>query len=310
MINSNDSTSTPNDEIDLKELFKTIWSGRFLIFFCILASICLGSFYLHNAERKYTLSYVFQPVAADNGAPNLNGLSGLASLAGVSLPSAKSSDFKTFQMLLQAEEVAASLLQDHQFLKQIYTSEWNEENQKFQEPAPTTKKKLLLPIKSLLTGEGKRDYIPPNAARLSVWLSEAFTSSEDRDTGFLNLKSETNRPDLILKVMTKATTIADQIIKDRFLKNGIQSVDFYQTKIAAARSRESREALAQLIAQEEQKLMLASNGSFFVAKPLTTPTVSLYPTSPKASLVLALSVVLGIFLGTALVLIRKVIKNV
>ena len=126
----------------------------------------------------------------------------------------------------------------------------------------------------------------------------------------MKLTSQTSQPDLILSTMTRVTTIADQIIKDRFVKSGRQSVEFYQAKIAAARSSESREALAQLIAKEEQKLMLASNGSFFVAKPLTTPTVSLYPTSPKASLVLALSLVLGGFLGTALVLIRKVVKNV
>jgi len=42
-----------------------------------------------------------------------------------------------------------------------------------------------------------------------------------------------------------------------------------------------------------------------VAEPLTTPSVSLHPTSPKSSLVLALAVVLGGFLGAALVLIRK-----
>jgi hypothetical protein len=234
----------------------------------------------------------------------------LASLAGVSLPTAKSSDFKTFQILLQAEEVATKLMQDQEFIKQVFKSEWDDENQQFKEPSRSTKSKILGPIKSLLTGEDRRDYMAPNAARLSVWLSGAFSSSEDKNTGLLKLTSQTNKPDLILSTMTRVTTITDQIIKERFLKSGRQSVEFYQAKIAAARSSESREALAQLIAKEEQRLMLASNGSFFVAKPLTTPTVSLYPTSPKASLVLALSLVLGGFLGTALVLIRKVVKNV
>jgi LPS O-antigen subunit length determinant protein (WzzB/FepE family) len=309
-MNQDGSKLIADDEIDLKELFKTIWSGRILILFCISISICLASFYLHNAERQHSVSYFFQPVAADDGAPNLNGLSGLASLAGVSLPTAKSSDFKTFQILLQAEEVATKLMQDQKIIKQVFENEWDDVSQQFKEPSLSAKSKILGPIKSLLTGEDRRDYMAPNAARLSVWLSKAFSSSEDRDTGLLKLTSQTNKPDLILSTMTRVTTIADQIIKDRFLKSGRQSVEFYQAKIAAARSSESREALAQLIAKEEQKLMLASNGSFFVAKPLTTPTVSLYPTSPKASLVLALSLVLGGFLGTALVLIRKVVKNV
>ena len=73
--------------------------------------------------------------------------------------------------------------------------------------------------------------------------------------------------------------------------------------------REHREALAKLIAQEDQKLMLASKGSFFVAEPLTDPAVSLAPTSPRSSLILAISIVLGGFFGAAVVLIRKALKS-
>ena len=310
MTKQDSSQSMPDGEIDLKELFKAIWAGRILILFCIFISIFIASYYLHNAERKYTVEYLFQPVSKDSGTSRLSGLSGLASLAGVSLPSATTGDFQTFQILLQAEEVAANLMQDHNIIKKIYKNEWNDEEQKFEEPAFSLKSRAIITIKTLLTGDIKRDYMPPNAGRLSFWLNRNFSSSEDKNTGLLKLTSQTSHPDLLLQIMSSVTTIADQIIKDRFLKNGRQSVSFYQKKIAASRSRESREALAQLIAQEEQKLMLASNGSFFVAKPLTTPTISLSPTSPKPSLVLALSVVLGGFLGTALILVRKAIKNV
>ena len=198
-MNQDGSNLIADDEIDLKELFKTIWSGRILILLCISISICLASFYLHNAERQHSVSYFFQPVAADDGAPNLNGLSGLASLAGVSLPTAKSSDFKTFQILLQAEEVAAKLMQDQKIIKQIFENEWDDVSQQFKEPSLSAKSKILGPLKSLLTGQDRRDYMAPNPARLSAWLSAAFSSSEDRDTGLLKLTSQTSQPDLILK---------------------------------------------------------------------------------------------------------------
>ena len=144
--------------------------------------------------------------------------------------------------------------------------------------------------------------------RLSDWLSEAFNSSEDRDTGFLTLSAETPRPDLMIRVMAKATEQTDRLLKERYIASAEQTMGFYQQQLAKARAREHREALAKLIAQEDQKLMLASKGTYFVAEPLTEPSVSLNPTSPKASLVLALSVVLGGFFGAALVLIRKALK--
>ena len=109
-------------------------------------------------------------------------------------------------------------------------------------------------------------------------------------------------------LMERVTQETDRLLKERYIQNSEQTMGFYQQQLARARAREHREALAKLIAQEDQKLMLASKGSFFVAEPLTNPSVSLRPTSPKASLVLALSVVLGGFFGAALVLIRKALK--
>jgi hypothetical protein len=111
----------------------------------------------------------------------------------------------------------------------------------------------------------------------------------------------------MLNVIERVSSATDSLLKERFVATSEKTMGFYQQKLAAARAREHREALAKLIAQEDQKLMLASKGSYFVAEPLTTPSVSLYPTSPKSSLILALSVVLGGFFGAALVLIRKAI---
>ena len=302
-------TDNTSDEIDLRELFLTIWSGRYLIALAVAASILLAAFVLHSSERKYTVSYTFQPVADDNNTPNFSGLGGLASLAGVSLPSASSGDFQTFKILLQSEETAEQLMASPDIVRQIFEGEWSDETKSFKQQEASPIGRSVQFFKKLLTGSEKADYTPPNAARLAVWLSKNFSAAEDRDTGMLKLTSETPNPQLIIDVMTATTAITDTILKDRYLSSARQSVEFYQNKISAARSRESREALAQLIAQEQQKLMLASNGSFFVAQPLTRPSVSLQPTSPKSSLVLALAIVLGSFIGSAIVLIRKALQN-
>ena len=300
---------TADDEIDLRELLQAFWRGRFLIMASMLAAVCIASIYLHSTDRKYTITYTFQPVTEENEGIQLKGLSGIASLAGLALPTGGSGDFQTFRLLLQAEEVAKKLINRQAIMRQVFANEWNDQRKQFEQPEVSAKDQAITAIKTLLTGEERKSYIPPDAARLASWISEAFEISMDRATGFLELKSETSNPELILKVMTSATTTTDRIIKDRFLASGRQSIKFYQNKIVAARSRESREALAQLIVREQRKLMLASNGNYFTARPLTAPSVSLYPTSPKSSLVLALAMVLGGFFGAAIVLISKANKN-
>ena len=302
-------SSSNDDEIDLRELFGALWRGKFLIILCVVLAIVLAALYLRSAERKYTVRYVFAPVATESAGPNLGGLGGLASLAGVSLPSSSSGDFLTFRFLLKSEEVAAQILKDEKLARAIFASEWDSNSENYRKPPDGQYTPYIRTVKKLLTGQDAKDYAPPNAARLSNWLSEAFSSSEDRDTGFLTLSAETPEPDLMIQVMSQVTEETDRLLKERYIASAEQTMGFYQQQLAKARAREHREALAKLIAQEDQKLMLASKGTYFVAKPLTEPSVSLNPTSPKASLVLALSVVLGGFFGAALVLIRKALRS-
>ena len=67
--------------------------------------------------------------------------------------------------------------------------------------------------------------------------------------------------------------------------------------------------MAELIGKEEEKLMFASKGKHFIAEPYINPSISLHPTAPKPELILALSLMLALFLGVALVLMRHAIKK-
>jgi uncharacterized protein involved in exopolysaccharide biosynthesis len=55
--------------------------------------------------------------------------------------------------------------------------------------------------------------------------------------------------------------------------------------------------------------MFASQGDYFVAEPYLNPKISLYPTSPKPLIILVLSIILGLFTGTIIVLIKNVIMK-
>ena len=94
------------DEVDLRELFSTLWRGKYIVFLTVILAIVCASFHLRVSERKYTVQMVLKPVVAEASGPNLAGFSGLASLAGISLPSSSSSDFTTYQKLIFSEEVA------------------------------------------------------------------------------------------------------------------------------------------------------------------------------------------------------------
>ena len=299
-----------DDEIDLKELFLTLWQGKYLICLISFVAVVLASVYLHRAERKYSVEIVLKPVIEDSGGgPNLSGFSGLASLAGVSLPTSSSSDFVTYQKLIFSEEVADRVSSNTELLISLFGAEWNSTDKIFEAPPVGLVGGLKQVVKSTLTGDTKGEYIEPNPKRLSMLMAGRFNISTDRDSGFVSISTQTSSPDLMVSLITSAAQETDNLLKERFFATAEETLEFYQQKLLTSRSPEHREALAKLISAEDQKLMLASKGRNFVAEPLTMPSISLYPTSPKSSLVLALGFVLGIFMGAAIVLLRHAMRT-
>ena len=245
----------------------------------------------------------------DSTGPNLAGLGGLASLAGVSLPQSASGDFATFRALLLSEEVAERVIAATELLPAIFKNEWDAQNAQFRRAPRGVLGRSLSGLKSVLTGDEKRDYTPPNPQRLSIFMDDALGLSVDNETGFLTVSAESEDPETLVALIVAATEATDELMKARYIINAEQTLQFYQSKILTSRSREHREALAKLISAEDQKLMLTSEGWHFVAEPLTRATTSMDPTSPKSVLVLALALILGGFAGAALVLIRAALSN-
>ena len=303
------SDELQDDEIDLRELFAALWDGKLLIFIVTCTVFLFASVHLHRAERSYTVSVTLRPTEDQSSAgSNLGGLGGLASLAGVQLPSGGATEFITFQAMLNSQEVASRLFADENLIRRLFAGEWDESRKSFLQPIPSTLGNVKRLIKPLLTGEGQGAYIAPNAARLAQTLARVSVS-KDKISGMLKLSMESAKPELASDLMLALIRETDGFLKERFVVAGSEALQFYQQKISKARSREHREALAKLIATEEQKLMLASREGPFVVEIMMGPDQSLRPTSPKSSLVLALGLVLGLFLGATVVLLRKAYRG-
>ena len=62
MVMNNNQKINHEDEIDLKDLFFTLWGGKIYIILVSITSVFLASFHLQSAERKYSVEYNLKPV--------------------------------------------------------------------------------------------------------------------------------------------------------------------------------------------------------------------------------------------------------
>jgi len=294
-----------NDEIDLKDLFLALWRGKIYVILLSFVSIFLASLYLQSAERKYTVEYNLKRVGEAENTRSLPRLGGFASIAGIQLPTNSDNDLNIFKALITSTEVSEIVFTNKKLIKNIFKSEWNETLKKYSRPPKSKIQILVGDVKRLLTGNKEIAYMPPNPRRLAIFIAENIKINENKETGFLKLESKTSKPELILSIMIAATEAGDKIMRQRYIDFSTEPLVFYKEKLRTARSREHREVLAELIGKEEQKLMFASSGKYFTAEPYIYPKISLRPTEPNPTLILALALVLGLFSGTALILMRR-----
>jgi LPS O-antigen subunit length determinant protein (WzzB/FepE family) len=298
-----------DDEIDLKELAFVIWRGKIFIILFSIASVFFASQYLQNAVRKYTVEYNLKPVDEIQNTKNLAGLGGLASIAGIQLPTSSNKDFIIFKELITSVEVSEIIFENKKLVRDIFRSEWDETLNNYSKPPKSKIQIFVSDAKKLLTGNKKVKYMPPNPRRLSIFINDNIQINEDKNTGFLKFTSESSNPKLILSIIISATEASDKLMRQRYVNFTTEPLAFYKEKLRTARSREHREALAELIGKEEQKLMFASRGKYFIAKPFINPKISFHPTTPKPKLILVFSLIMGLFISTVLVLIRHAIKK-
>jgi hypothetical protein len=298
-----------NDEFDLKDLFFILWGGKIYIILISIIPFFLASYYLQSAERKYSVEYNLKPVGETKNSPSLSGLGGFASLAGIQLPTSSNNDFNIFKELITSLEVSEIIFENKKIIRDIFRSEWDETLNNYSSPQKSKIQIFFGDTVKLLTGNKEVNYMPPNPRRLAGFINQNIQIGEDKETGFLKFTSETSKPELMLSIIIEATKASDEIMRQRYISFSTEPLAFYKDKLRTARSREHREALAELIRKEEEKLMFASKGKHFIAEPYINPTKSLYPTAPKPKLILTLSLVLGLFFGVTLVLMRHAIKK-
>jgi len=298
-----------NGEIDLKDILFRLWSGKIYMILASIISVFLAAFYLQIAERKYTVEYKLKPVGETKNNSNLPGLGGFASLAGIQLPTNSNNDFSIFKELITSAEVSEIIFNNKKIIKDIFSSEWNGTLKNFSKPQKSKAQTFFSNFKKLLTGNREIIYTLPNPKRLAIFINENIKIKEEKETGFLKFTSETSKPETVLSLIIEATKISDEIMRQRYVDFSTEPLVFYKEKLRTARSREHREALAELISKEEQKLMFASRGKYFIAEPYINPTISLHPTSPKPKLILVYSLIIGLFFGAALILTRHSIMK-
>jgi uncharacterized protein involved in exopolysaccharide biosynthesis len=266
-----------DDEIDLWELWDTIWSGRWLIIAITSVFTMGGVAYALLAQEWYKADVVMAPADAKQSMSGaLAQFGGLASLAGISLPGA-------------GEQAPVAVLKSKEFARAFITD-------------------LNLMPEFLKDAEESGKPLDIRDA-VRVFDTSVRTITEDKKTGLVTLSIRWKDPDTAAEWANILVQRLNDRLRQQALTESERNVAYLQKEMAATSVVSLQQSMGRVLEGEMQKLMLARGNEEFAFKVIDRATPPKLRESPKRSLIAIVSMLAGGFLGVLVVFLRKAIQN-
>lgn len=291
------------DEIDLRELFRVLWAGKWLIggitFVAAVISVIVALM-LPNIYRSEAL------LAVDSeGAGGLAGIAaqygGLASLAGISLPSAGSSEKTIGIETLQSRQFVGEFVEKHQILPELMASE----SYDFSADKVTFDSDIYDSEVGTWVREVDPPFSPqPSAQEAFEKFREIFTVNEDIDTGFLRISVEHLSPIAAKNWVTWIVEDINEKMMTQAMSEAQQSIDFLTEQLQKTQVMALQRVFYTLIEEQTKTIMLASVRPEYLFKTIDPAVVMEKRARPNRALICILGTLLGGMLMVAFVLVR------
>lgn len=288
-----DSTAQIDDEVDISQLIKAVWEGRWWIIISTSLFSIIFVIYSFSLPNIYQAQALLSPVGENTQNRNQGSIGGLASLAGINLSSGSGGNSaKAFEKIKTFSFFEENVLPNI-FLPNLMAIEsWDATNNK-------------ITYNEDIFNENTKTWVQaPSLQKSYKSFMDGVTLYQNPNTFFVTISVKHQSP-YIAKAWTEL--IVDQLnyffrLNDK--QEAEASIKFLNAQIAQTSYSEIKQVIAQLLQRNIQKLTLIEANDYYVFTYLDPPIVMEEKIEPSRSSISILGAVLGGMLGIIFVLIR------
>ncbi len=296
-----------DENIDLKEAFQILVKNKFFLLkvtsSLVLVSLVLAIF-LPNVYKSTAL---LAPVQEDvGGMPNLSQYSGLANLAGISLPDEISD--KSLE--------AIERIKSYEFFSTYFLGNISIENLMAVKRWDLKSNSLIYKTSDFDPNTNKwiRDVEPPKTVIPSA--QEAYEEyldilsiSQDTETGFVSISIEHFSPHVAKEWLDKIIFYIDESMRLEDKQKATRSIDFLNNRMLDTNYAEIKEALSELLQSQTQILMLTEINDDYIFKAIDSPISPEEESRPNRILIILIGAFFGLFLSSFFVMAKYYISK-
>jgi LPS O-antigen subunit length determinant protein (WzzB/FepE family) len=298
-----------DDEIDLRELFGVLWSGKIKII-VITAIFALGSvFYALSIPNQYKATALLAPAQSDGGGLSgaLGQLGGLASLAGVSIGSGESSESHIAQEIMKSWSFVETFIADNDLEVEIYAAEgWSKESNELQidEDVYDTASG------EWLTEDSNGNIAPPTSWELFEEFSEILSVSEDKKSGLVSVSIEHYSPQMAKEWVDRYVASINEHMQARQVAKVSNNIAYLKAQIDKTSIAEMREVFYTIIEEQTKNKMVVEASPDYAFVAVSPSMVPEKKSQPKRAMICILGTLLGGILSVLLVLVTHYARSV
>ena len=301
--NSNQHLNNFDDEIDIREIFYVLFKGKWIIVSLTAFMSIVGVIYSLSLPNIYESKALLVPVNSSSGiSAALRGYSGLAGLAGISLPSGsdEGNSAKALQKIRSLSFFENNILTNIHLPDLMAFKSWNSE---------TNTVSFNENIYDASTNTWIGDYSDPMQKLLSAQKSFVVFNKKlnlivDNKTGFITLSIKHQSPFLAKQWVDLVVNEVNSFYRQKDKLESEKAVTYLNQQISMTSLSEIKQALAQLLQEETKKLTLIEANQFYVFDYIDSPVVMEIKSGPSRRNICIIIALLGGILSSLLVLFR------
>jgi len=276
------------DEIDLLEYWRVIWSRRKMIFVVSFAAALLAAGATLLMPNIYRAEALLAPVSTEESksglASALGSLGGLASMAGISLGGGGSTEENL--AVLKSREFIWKFVKEKKLMPVLFEDAWDAEGKRWKEEDPEEQPGPWDAYR-LFTEEG------------------LLTVSTDKDSGLVTMALEWTDEKLAAEWANDLVARLNQYLRQRAIARSRKNLKYLNKELERTTVADIRQALFDLISQEQKKAMLANTQEQFAFRVLDAAAAPDKEAKPKRALIVILATFVAGFLGILAAFIQE-----
>ncbi|HCH0391303.1 LPS O-antigen length regulator [Vibrio parahaemolyticus] len=283
-----------DDEIDLRELFKALWKGKWIIIATTFVFAVGAVLYALSLPNIYKSDALLAPAESSNGgglSKMAGQLGGLAALAGVNLGAGESSQTDLAVQVMKSRQFVETFINKHDLLVPLMAAkDWD-----------LTNNKLILDeeLYNPNTGEwlrepnGLRGSTPTSQEAFEVFNKEVLTINQDKVSGLYTVSVKYYSPYVAQQWVNWLIEDINKVMRERTIAETSQNLAYLNTQLQKTAVADMQSTFYKLIEEQTKSLMLAEVQEEFVFKIIDPAVISETPFLPNRFIIVLMGSIFG-----------------